>query len=175
MITILTGGVGSGKTTYLKSAIPLLRKRGISIDGYLSERVMDGETAAGYDLVEIQTGRRCRLLRRSAGGGADEVGPFETDAEGFAAAEGIIARSRTSDLLVVDEMGRLELEGKGVWPAAGPVLREAGRKVLVVIREALLEDFQARFRTGGAAVSVVCLPESKDPEVLAWAIAGERT
>jgi nucleoside-triphosphatase THEP1 len=175
LITILTGGVGSGKTTYLRSAIPLIRKRGVAVDGYLSERVMDGVTAAGYDLVDLQNGRRCRLLRRSAGGGADHVGPFETDAEGFAAAEGIIARSRTSDLLVVDEMGRLELEGKGVWPAAGPVLREAGRRVLVVIREALLEDFQARFRTEGTAVSFVRLPESKDPEVLARAIAEGRT
>lgn len=174
MITILTGGVGSGKTTYLQSVISLIRKRGVAVDGYLSERVMDGETASGYDLVDLHTGRRRGLLRRSAGGGEGKVGPFETDAEGFAAAEGIIARCLPTALLVLDELGRLELEGKGVWLAAGPVLREPERRVLVVIREALLEDYRARFRTEGAAILVVSLPESKDPEVLARVIAEGR-
>jgi nucleoside-triphosphatase THEP1 len=175
LITILTGPVGGGKTTYLEAAVPLLRARGLSIDGYLSERVMQGASVSGYNLLDLTTGEEFRLLRRSPRPGGETVGPFAVDPAGFAAAEAVILRSRPEDLLVLDELGRLELAGRGVWPAAEPILMDAGRKALVVIREELLENYLALFRAGGRSVSVFPLPESKEPDGLLLAVAEGRT
>ncbi len=173
MITILTGRVGSGKTACLKSAIPLLKDRGLRVDGYLSERVMDGETVLGYDLLVLRTGERVRLLRRSGRPGGERVGRFTIDPEGFAAAAEAIGRSRPSDLLILDELGRLELAGRGVRPAVDLLLKDARRNVLAVIREDLLEAYLPLFQASGVPVFVFRLPASNGAAALVRAVAGE--
>lgn len=173
MITILTGRVGSGKTACLKAAIPLLKDRGLRVDGYLSERVMDGENVLGYDLLVLQTGERVRLLRCLAQPGGESVGRFTLDPEGFAAAAEVIVRSRPSDLLILDELGRLELAGRGVRPAVDLLLKDARRNVLAVIREDLLEAYLSLFRAAGGPVSVFRLPASNGAEALVRAVAGD--
>jgi len=85
--------------------------------------------------------------------------------DGLAAAEKIIGRSRPDEPLIIDEFGRLELEGTGVWPASEPVFADGRRICLVVIRKALLEDFRTRW-PAGMKISVVRLPASRDPEIL---------
>lgn len=147
----------------------------MTVAGYLSERVMAGADVEGYDLSDLRTGERLRLLRRASCPEGETVGQFAVDPAGFAAAGRIIARSRPTELFVLDELGRLELSGRGVWPAAGPILMEKGRNVLVVIREGLLDQYLALFSAaGGPAVSVVRLPASKDPEILVRAVAENR-
>ena len=173
MITILTGPVGGGKTTFLKTAVDCLRFRGISPDGYLSERVMDGKTVAGYDLADLRSGGRVPFLRRPGPPEGTRVGSYGLFPDGLAAAEKIISRSRPSEPIVIDELGRLELEGTGVWPAAAPVFADVRRVCLVVVRDALFDHFRTRW-PAGVAISVVPLPASRDPEILVREILKER-
>jgi nucleoside-triphosphatase THEP1 len=172
MITILTGPVGGGKTTFLKAAVGLLRGRGIFLDGFLSERVMEGEEVSGYDLVDLRSGNRRPFLRRTGPSDGPKTGRYVLDPGALIAAEAIIGRSRPALPLVLDELGRLELEGKGVWPAAAPVFADSRRICLVVVREALLDDFRTRW-PAGIETAVLPLPASRDPEVLARALARE--
>jgi nucleoside-triphosphatase THEP1 len=165
MITILTGPVGGGKTTFLKSAVDRLHLRGIPLDGYLSERVMEGKAVFGYDLVDLRSGGRRPFLRRRDRREGPGIGPYVLNPDGWTAAQKIIGRSRASELLVIDELGRLELEGTGVWPAAAPVFADGRRACLVVIRKALLDDFGTRW-PAGIEISVLELPASRDPEIL---------
>jgi nucleoside-triphosphatase THEP1 len=44
-------------------------------------------------------------------------------------------------LLIVDEVGPVELTGRGIWPALERVLRRRGPVSLLVIRKSILEDF----------------------------------
>jgi len=60
---------------------------------------------------------------------------------GLARAREIIRFSSPDDLLVVDEFGPLEFRGGGVRPAFDEALRAPGRRVLVVVREALWRGF----------------------------------
>ncbi|MHB8054155.1 MAG: nucleoside-triphosphatase [Candidatus Aminicenantales bacterium] len=173
MITILTGPVGGGKTRFLKSAIDLLRSRGISPDGYLSERIMNGATVSGYDLADLRTGTRHPFLRRRDGDEGSGIGPYALNPDGLAAAEKIIGGSRAVEPLVLDELGYLELGGAGVWPAAAPVFADSLRVCLVVVRETLLDDFRTRW-PAGIEISVVRLPASRDPEILVREMAKER-
>ncbi len=145
MIYILTGAVGSGKTTFLQSLAQELRSAGVILAGFLSLRVMDGKETAGYDLFDIQEGLSRPFLRRMSCGDGQNVGAFCLLPEGLAQAERIILRSRTSDLLVVDEIGQLELEGKGLWPALKEVLFDEQRSFLLVIRRNLVEEYKRIF------------------------------
>jgi len=141
VVAILTGPVGGGKTTLLEWVVVRLKEHRISFDGYLSQRVLDGENVNGYDLLDLRSGRRHSFLRREGSPEWPRVGQYTMNPDGLAAAEKILGRGLFSDLMILDELGRLELEGKGVWPAARPILTDDRRESLVVIRETLLDSY----------------------------------
>lgn len=170
MITILTGPVGGGKTTFLRTAVGLLGARGLPVDGYLSERVMNRGDLVGYDLADLRSGLRRPFLRTAGPPDGLKAGRFVMDPGGLAAAETLIGRSRPAALLVVDELGPLELEGRGVWPAAAPVFADPRRNCLVVVRDTLRDAFRARWPEG-IETAVVPLSVSGDPETLVRAVS----
>jgi len=158
MIYILTGPVGAGKTSLLERSLPALRARHAGLDGYLSLRVLDGGETAGYDLLDVRTAARTPLLRRRGESAGAPVGPYVLLPEGQRCAEAILGRDRSGGLLIVDELGPLELAGGGVWPALTAALAAGNRPALAVVREALLADFRVRF--SGREVEVIPLAEA---------------
>jgi nucleoside-triphosphatase THEP1 len=50
--------------------------------------------------------------------------------------------------VIVDEIGPLELEGRGVWAALEECFRRPPRKLVLTIREPLVEAFLGRFPGG---------------------------
>jgi len=162
MIFILTGEVGSGKTSFLRGLVDGLRASGISLDGFLCPRVMTGGETEGYDLLEIRE-EGCRpFLRRTGPKDAQKIGPYFMLPDGLARANEIIRRSRAGELLIVDEIGPLEVDGGGLWPAAAEVLLDDRRRSLVVIRESLLPEFRAVF----AGVQICIFGKALWPELL---------
>jgi MoaD family protein len=161
MIFILTGAVGSGKTSFLGGLVTELRAAGVPLEGFLSLRVMAGGETAGYDLLEIRDGRSRPFLRRTGPGNGPRVGPYVMLPAGLAKANEIIRRSRAGDLLIADEIGLLELEGRGLWPALQDSLFDDRRRSLVVVRESLLEQFRILF----ARVQVRVVEKKDWPEV----------
>ena len=145
MIVILTGRVGSGKTAFLTGLLKLLPARSLFADGFVGERLFENDRLLGYDLVAVRDGRRIPFLRRAEGAGTAAVGPWRLVDSSLAAAAEIIRTSRPNALLVVDELGPLELEGRGHWPALAAVLDQPGRRFLFVIRKECLNGFARLF------------------------------
>jgi nucleoside-triphosphatase THEP1 len=142
MILILTGPVGSGKTSFLRRLLTYLGSEGVAVAGFFGQRIFLDDELVGYDLINAANMRRHPFLRKGEStGGDDAIGPFRVDPDGQAAAHGILNASAPEALLIVDELGPLELEGKGHWPALAPLLDDPGRHFLVVIRDAHLEEF----------------------------------
>ena len=65
-------------------------------------------------------------------------------------------------VLVVDEVGPLELRGGGVWPALRDVLWRPDGTILLVAREEILADLAAAL-----APAVPGVFDVRDPDVLA--------
>ena len=141
MIFILTGPVHSGKTTFLDKAIHALKKQGVKIDGFLSKAVGRGEETLGYDLYDLKEEKVVRYIRREGEKDWQKIGSFFFIPQGLAEAERIILRGKDNDILIIDELGPLELEGKGVWPALKRVIFQPPAHFLFVIRSSILEDF----------------------------------
>lgn len=162
MVFILTGEVGSGKTSFLRGLVNELRKAGVPFDGFLSLRVITSGETEGYDLLDIRDGRSLPLLRRTSSGEGQKVGPYVMNQKGLALGNDIIRRSRVGDLLIVDEIGHLELEGRGFWPALKDVIFDGRRRSLAVIRESLVPEFRAVF----AGVQIRIFGKALWPELL---------
>ena len=161
MIYLLTGPVGCGKTTFLERSLPSLRERNPNLDGYLSLRVLAGGETAGYDLEDLRSAARIPFLRRCGEADGFRVGSYVLLPQGLAEAERIIRRGGPADLLIVDEVGPLELAGGGVWPALSGEFAGCDRPALVVVRETLVEDVRAAL--AGREIKIIHTDGSGDP------------
>lgn len=141
MIFVLTGAVHSGKTTSLRRMIEELRKESIRIDGYLSEVVLENQEISGYDLLDLREEKLTPFIRREGEENWERVGSYSLIPQGLSRAKGIILRGTKADILVVDEVGPLELAGKGIWPALEKVLFLPKPDSILVVRKSILEDF----------------------------------
>ena len=123
----VTGAPGSGKTTLVGDLLRRLRERGLEVGGITQPALVEGGERVGYQLRDERTGEERLFARRSPRrGGAErrrekrgegELG-FSFDAEAWAWAAERIRRARAeADVLVVDELGRLEARGEGHLPA----------------------------------------------------------
>jgi nucleoside-triphosphatase THEP1 len=144
VINILTGPVHSGKTTFLKNAILVLKENNFAADGYLSEAAWKGQEFTGYDLIDLKNDLRHPFIRKQGQEDWQKIGPFYFIPGTLDLAKKIIRRCQKADLCVVDEVGPLELEGKGVWPALEEAFKIPGQNLLVVVRETLLKDIMDR-------------------------------
>lgn len=171
MISILTGGVGAGKTRSLGGILSALQSLGVPAAGFISERVFMDGALAGYDLIDAAGGRRLPFLRRAGGPGGDRVGPWRIDPAGLAAAAEMIAGADPSAILVIDELGPLEFDGRGHWPALAAVLDQPGRRFLFVIRDSCLTDFTRMF--AGRPVKIIPVRDTMDFEAIAREIASD--
>jgi len=141
MIFILTGPVHSGKTTLLKNVVRELKRQKYRIGGFLSEPIWKSEETVGYDLFDLREERSIPLIRRTGEKEWQKIGAYFFIPQGLAKAEKIILQEKDVDILVVDEVGPLELSGKGFWPALKQVIFHPLNIYLVVIRINILEDF----------------------------------
>ena len=161
MVAVLTGPVHSGKTSLLVRAVPAWRARGLACGGFLSPAATD-EAGDGYDLFEIGPDRRRPYLRTRGAPAAERVGPFVFAPEALERARAILRAAEPDGLLVIDEVGPLELEGGGLWPALGGLLGVRPGPLLLVVREGLLDAVAARLAPAVPAVVDVRDPAAPD-------------
>ena len=141
-IGVLVGPVRVGKTTVAARVAGLLCAQGIVCGGLLAPAVFDGcGQKIGIWGVDLRTGERRTLARVDQELGGPTVGPYSFDAAVLTWAIDVIRRDAGEcDLLVVDEIGRLELEeGCGLAPVLPALRARRDGHSLVLVRESLLD------------------------------------
>ena len=113
---LITGWPGVGKTTAVRAVAERLRARGARVDGFVTLERRDAATGArvGFDAVNLDGSRRAPLAiakaRDQDAATTPRVGKYAVDVESFeSVALSIIERSHDVDVLVVDEIGKMEL------------------------------------------------------------------
>ena len=147
MIVLLTGESGCGKTTLCQRVVEWLKARGLDVAGVLTlPRFSNGEKI-GMEVEDARTGQRCALAERAAIGEGTANLAWKFNPAGVEWGARILRGATPCDVLVVDELGPLELIHNEGWVAAMDVLQARSyRDALVVVRPELLENFRARLR-----------------------------
>lgn len=154
MVFIVTGPLHAGKTARVRALVETIAARGVSLGGYLSRTLRNGDGITGYDLEILGAAVGGPLLRKAEGDGAGprslEAGSFQFVSTGLDRARDVLKKSRRGELLVVDEVGPAELDGRGVWPELSLLLADPGRISLLVVRESLVDGLRERLKDGVA-------------------------
>jgi len=165
---LITGPRGAGKTTLCTRFAAAAREAGLDVAGLLSPaRLADGRKA-GIDVRDLRSGEQHPLAERRGdmdGPGTDEWA-FHADA--LAWGEARLREATPCDVLIVDELGPLELvHGEGWQEALTALERRAFRLALVVIRPELLETARARW----PEAQVVVLDDGPDEGLVTRSLA----
>lgn len=145
---LVTGACGSGKTTLCRALADEALRLGKHVCGVLSPPVFDSGRKVGISLLNLATGESRLLARRREAVDTPAVTTTEWafDPVVLAWGDDVLRETGACDLLVVDELGPLELERGEGWQSALPLIgRGAYRAALVVVRPRLLDAALARW------------------------------
>jgi nucleoside-triphosphatase len=158
MIILLTGESGCGKTTLSARVAATLKARGVDVAGVLTlPRFADGEKI-GMDVADVRTGERVALAEHAPRGAGTADLKWKFDDAALARGAQILRAATPCDLLIVDELGPLELIHGTGWSDALEILRAGNyRAALVVVRPSLVENFRARVKLEAQIVTLTIL------------------
>lgn len=162
-VTLLCGPPGSGKTTTARNVVSAARRAGIGVGGFLARGIMVGERKVGFDLDLLDLDTRvplCRAMDVPLGPakvdlefeGGPRVGHFLFLEQGLEAGGAALRRAMRSPphVVVVDEVGFLELAGGGWDPWLAQLLPKPPCPVLAIVRDELEAAVRDRYGIGEA-------------------------
>lgn len=158
-LILITGTSGSGKTTWCEALVDQARQTGIRPAGLLSPPVVEGGRKTGIDLLDLKSKERRRLAWQRSSETAVQSGPATVgwlfDSHVLAWGDRLLHElaSRPQDLLVLDEIGPLELERGQGWQSGIRLIDRRGyRLACVVVRPSLLPAARERWPWGKTLV-----------------------
>lgn len=153
-LAILTGDTGSGKTTVLEAVVGDLSARGLEVGGILAVGLLSEGRRTGFDMRDLVTGASMPLCRESVEAErAERWGRFSFSSAALEQGRAVLARAAAAcDVVVVDEVGGLELSGGGWAPSLDRLAGNFGGTLLLVVRRSLVDDVRERWGSGQALV-----------------------
>jgi nucleoside-triphosphatase THEP1 len=142
-VYILTGGIQTGKTTALQAWG--MGKTGIA--GVLSPII-----AGKRFFVDACTGERFAMEATEGDTAVWSVGRFVFRKAAFERAAAIIGSVRNKQLLVIDEVGPMELRQEGLHAAVYKALSQRTMPIILVVREGLVSKVMEAYAIPDAIV-----------------------
>ena len=148
MLTIISGGLNQGKTSYLLQHYLKERKGG----GFVCRKTFLENVFTGYEIYNLQNGFSMPFICRNAyrPTGWDEIctmGDFSFSGKAFDYAESIVKKLILDKLnpVYIDEIGPLELQEKGFCSLFRLALDKSD-EIHVAVRESCVEDVIRYFK-----------------------------
>ncbi len=164
-VIVLTGRPGTGKTTVLEQIIEQLNRSASEVAGLIQPGEFRDGAKIGFFVRDLQTGEEAPLARRTSRESGQHGTGFQFDQAGLNLARQALASAPEGAVLVVDELGPVELRGKGHMPALRQALALRPPRVLIlVVRRHLVPALLAALSATDAYVVDV---ESEGDEAVA--------
>ena len=141
-VFIITGETGSGKTTFLLKLIEELRGEVLSLAGFAALSVPEDDPSGSYNILDLVSGKILPLASRRFTKGWEQYGRFYFNPAGILMGRNILEDPMIikNDLVVLDEIGPFELDGK-IWAQSlARLLAGQTCSILLVVREQLVNQ-----------------------------------
>ena len=160
-IWLITGPPGVGKSTAVSKVVLRLKSAGVIIGGCTTSERKAGGVRIGFEVRDLTSGRTGELASAASRVGP-RVGRYRvnlTDLAGIGA-KGLEAASESSELIVVDEVGPMELVSPEFRKAVRRCI-DSGKPMLAVVHERLDDDLLNELRQKATALFTLSM-ENRD-------------
>ena len=139
-IAIITGEKSSGKTRFLAETATMLKKSGIDVGGVYTKKIRENNEITAYRIVNVATDEEYPFLQKNELESDLRIGAFSIDADGLEFGKKSIAKSYDSRVLMIDEIGKLEMSGGGWYNELNLLPLEKPLYILLSIRQEFVDD-----------------------------------
>jgi nucleoside-triphosphatase THEP1 len=147
-VIVFTGKPGTGKTSTLLQCLKILKSENHKICGLIQPGIFNKGKKTGFKIMDLRTGEETAFATRVSGGKGQHGTRFIFHKTGAELAAKALNTDMHDSILIVDELGPVELRGDGHFTAVARCLNDTNLicAVLVVRRHlvpALLETLSA--------------------------------
>jgi nucleoside-triphosphatase len=144
----LTGNPGIGKTTVLMKIVDVLKTRGFKVGGMITREVREVGERVGFEILDLNSSKRGWLAQVNIGTGP-RVGRYRINLKDLEeiGAKSILDAARHAEVVVIDEIGPLELFSNKFRVAVQKAMLSHKPVVAVIhwkTKEALINEVKAR-------------------------------
>ena len=145
-LILWTGNRHSGKTTRAAYLAREAYKTGFNVAGLLAPSLYHNSTLIGFDAFDLKNNSRTPLARRNHG--ETQTRQFKFIPEGLQFGYLALSEKATKsvDLIIVDEFGPLELDGR-IWRKnVDSLLSRSNSTILLVVRQELVKTVRRLYK-----------------------------
>ena len=179
-VVIITGDVHQGKTTFAQKIVADLQKQNIRIAGFFSVGINENGMRTGFNLVDIESSRQIELCSDKKNEKLIKFGRYYFNSDAISLGNEILNLDNLSDkqLIVIDEVGHLELNGQGWSNAIENITGNITVPQLWIVRKSLVQKCSRRWNIGNAFIfditeSSIQEAESKLSEIISNSIPSQ--
>ena len=143
MLIIVTGAIGIGKTTVCRNLIETIRDRGYSCGGILTCKAADKSII----VEDIQSEEKKTLASIKPEYQGPSTAKYFFNPRGIDFGAQVLDKATSTAVLIVDEIGYLELRGGGFISIFESIKAGRIKDCILVIRKELLSAFRPQFPT----------------------------
>jgi len=146
-VFIVCGKVHSGKTAFMGKFIQECRKIGVQVDGILATGTFIENQRDTFSLIHIREGQSYELAAREKKPGWFSYRRYFFNPSAFERGLDILTKglAENNDILVLDEIGPMELGGRGWYRALQVLDRNYRIPQVWVVREKILGEVRDRW------------------------------
>jgi nucleoside-triphosphatase THEP1 len=144
MVIIISGEKGSGKSLLMLEISRMCNQTGFKISGIIQPSLFVDEKHIGYSIMNITSGQTKTLAGLDSGAAANSVGKYYFYEDGLKFGH-LALQNTNSEIVFIDEIGPLELSGKGWAQDLKQQLNKSPQIILITIRPSLIKEVILQF------------------------------
>jgi nucleoside-triphosphatase THEP1 len=149
---VVTGSPDCGKTAAVVRLAEMLQSS-VPIAGFVQTAEIEDGRKVGFRVRDLASGDETRLARLAGRRGGEFGTRFAFSAEGFALGRAALGRAEPGGVVIVDELGPVELRGEGHMPAVVKAMTVPGlAAAVIVVRRSLVPSLLATLEATDAVV-----------------------
>lgn len=156
MKVLLEGRPGAGKTTIARRLLDTLRSDGVAVRGFVTREIREGDRRVGFSFET--TGGATGVLAHIDFSGPPRVGKYGVHlAEFESVVVPILSSGQTNEIVLIDELGKMELASKSFRDAALSVFDDDDTSVVATVQAVghpVTDELKRRFDVELVAVTL---------------------
>lgn len=164
-IFLLTGEVQSGKSQFLQKFVELCKMKHLTIGGFIAEGTFKDNKRFSFQFRDLKTNNSIPLACAEKQAGWFKYRRFYFNPEAFSTGVKILSEAikEAADIIVLDELGPMELEGKGWRQALTSLEKNFIIPQVWVVRKRILREVKNNWQIPARNVYSI---EERTPEDL---------